>query len=613
MSRRSLALALLLAAGLAAGVFGAGQGGCGGRPSLTPIGSVQGRGDASSMQGRTVTVEGVVIADLQRGDGDAFDTDLGGFFVQEARGDGDPRTSDGLYVYGAAQDVSVGDLVRVTGRVTEYEGITQLSGRPQVVVCRGGAALPAAAPLTLPVAGDEELEALEGMLVTFPQELYVADHADFDRYGEVVLSAAVDGGRPYQPTSLYDPGDPRVARTLDLVARSRIVLDDGRTRQNPEPVRHPAGGTFTLADRFRAGDVLTGVTGVLDHAFGSYRVHPTQPATHVRANPPPQDPPEVGGSLRVASFNVLNYFDGFGSTCGPSGRAECRGADGRSELERQAAKLVAALAALDADVLGLVELENDRDQSALRDLVRRLNEATGGAYAYVDAGAPIGRDVIRVALVYRRTAVTPVGAPAVLDDRAFVDPQGTGSDRNRPALAQTFQDASGGRFTVVVNHLKSKGSSCGRGDDDPVQGDCNGTRAAAAKALLAWLATDPTGARDPDVLVIGDLNSYAREDPVAAFLAAGYVDLLREHEGEGAYTYLSDGMVGYLDHALASPSLAAQVTGAAAWHVNADEPDIIDYDTTFKGPAQEALYAPDPFRSSDHDPVLVGLALSRDR
>src|SRR5690606_27999462 len=154
---------------------------------------------------------------------------------------------------------------------------------------------------------------------------------------------------------------------------------------------------------------------------------------------------------------------------------------------------------------------------------------------------------------------TPVSDPAVLDDASFLDPAGTGADRNRAALAQTFADASGGRLPVDLAHLKRKGSECGAGDHDPVEGSPALTRLLVARALLEWLATDPTRSGDPDFLVVGDLNSYAAERPVAALRAGGFVDLLREHVGEGAYTYVFDGQLGYLDHALASASLAPQV------------------------------------------------------
>jgi predicted extracellular nuclease len=172
-----------------------------------------------------------------------------------------------------------------------------------------------------------------------------------------------------------------------------------------------------------------------------------------------------------------------------------------------------------------------------------------------------------------------------------------------------------------VNHLKSKGSDCNAVDDPDTgdgQGNCNLTRLAAAQALVDWLATDPTGSGDADALIIGDLNSYDKEDPIDAILAGAddtlatfddYTDLVYQYQGEFAYSYLFDGQLGYLDHALASPTMAAQVTGATVWHINADEPDILDYDMSFKQDPQDALFEPNAFRSSDHDPVIVGLDL----
>jgi predicted extracellular nuclease len=199
-------------------------------------------------------------------------------------------------------------------------------------------------------------------------------------------------------------------------------------------------------------------------------------------------------------------------------------------------------------------------------------------------------------------------------DPRFID------TKSRPALAQTFQEnATGARFTVVVNHLKSKGSDCNDvGDPDlgDGQGNCSQTRKAAAQAIVDWLATDPTGSGDPDFLIVGDLNSYAQEESISAIKAgpddlAGtaddYTNLVNQFVGTYAYSYVFDGQAGYLDHALSSASLTGQVTGVTEWHINADEPDVLDYDTSFKPPAQEALYEVNAFRTSDHDPILVGL------
>jgi predicted extracellular nuclease len=350
----------------------------------------------------------------------------------------------------------------------------------------------------------------------------------------------------------------------------------------------------------------------------NYRVRPVGAlGGHVEfeaANPRPASPEQVGGDIQVASFNVLNYFNSF-SGC----RAGCRGADNAMEFERQADKIVAALAEMDADVVGLIEIENDgyAPDSAIADLTNRLNEVAGeGTYAYVDADAgtgevdALGDDAIKVGMLYKPAVVELVGTTAALNSEEFVT-GGDSAPRNRPALAQTFEDEDRGRFTVVVNHLKSKGSECDEPDDGDGQANCNHVRTRAAQVLADWLATDPTGSDDTDVLIVGDLNSYAKEDPIDVLKEAGYKDLVRRFEGKDAYSYVFDGQWGYLDHALASPHLARQVTGTTTWHINADEPSVLDYNVDFKSDAQVAdLYAPTPYRSSDHDPVLVGLELA---
>lgn len=589
----------------------------------TLISAVQGSGLDSPEVGNTVVIEGVVVGDFQN-NGMPDNGDLNGFFVQEedADADGDPATSEGIFVYdpGSFIDVMNGDVVRVQGSVSEFFGMTQITVS-NVLLC-DGTATATPATVNLPVTSTDDLEAFEGMGVVFPQPLVIAEYFNFDRFGEIVL-AAPDGvtDRPFQPTAVFEPGSPEAAALADLNSRSRITLDDGRTSQNPDPALHPNGGIFDLTNTFRGGDIVQNAAGVLNYSFGLYRIQPTVGADYTPVNSRPAQPDNVGGSLQVATFNVLNYFttlDDSGPICGPTGDLGCRGADNAEEFVRQRTKIIAAISAIDADIVGLMEIENN--DAAIQDLVTGLNDTMGaGTYAYIDTGA-IGTDAIKVALIYKPASVTPVGSYAALDDPSFTDPNNLGSPKNRPALAQTFQDnSSGGVVTVVVNHLKSKGSSCGAGDDDPEQGNCNLTRTLAAQVLTDWLATDPTGSNDADFLIIGDLNAYDKEDPIDAFAAGAddtpgtaddFTDLVNQYVGEFAYTFVFSGQFGYLDYELASQPLGHQVTGATVWHINADEPDILDYDTSFKKDAQDALYEPNAYRSSDHDPVIIGLDLS---
>jgi predicted extracellular nuclease len=569
----------------------------------TSISAVQGSGAATPISGQIVTIEGVVVGDYQ-GAGQ-----FGGYYVQEedADHDGDPATSEGVFVFNTSASVSAGDVVRVTGRAGEFSGQTQLSNVTETAVCEPTGATVTAASMTLPVAAVSDWERVEGMLTSIAQQLTVTEVFTLGRFGEVDLSV---GGRLETPTNAVAPGAPALA-LQDLNNRSRIVLDDGNNQQNIDPTLYPQGG-LSASNTLRVGDTLPSLTGVLGFGFSEYRVQPVGPIAFTHANPRPPAPAPVGGEVRAAAFNVLNYFNGDGAG---GGFPTERGANTPAEFARQRDKIIAAITTLDADVVGLMELENDdtdAELGAIEDLVAGLNAATApGTYAFIDTGV-VGTDAIRVGILYQPATVTPVGAHAVIDstvDPRFID------TLNRPSIAQTFEaNADGARFTVVVNHLKSKGSDCNHvGDPDAGdgQGNCNLTRTAAAEAIVDWLATDPTGSGDADFLILGDLNAYAMEDPITAFRDAGYVDTIAEFVGDDGYSFVFDGMSGYLDHALASPSLAAQVAGVSEWHINADEPIVLDYNVEFKSPNHvTTLYAPDQFRSSDHDPVLVGLGLN---
>lgn len=564
----------------------------------TPIYEVQGSGSNSPYADVSgVVIEGVVVGDFQTSAG------LRGFFIQEedSDADGDTATSDGVFVYDGsspAVDLNVGDLVRVKAKVVEYYGLTEMTSVSDLLVCGTGVASPA--PVTLPVASMGQWEQYEGMLIHIPQTLYAVGNYYQGRYGEVDLAV---GGRLDNPTNVVAPGADAIALQAANDLR-RIQLEDGRTSPNPDPVPYIGeGGTL------RTGDSLPSITGVLHYSFGYYELHPTAELDFVRENARQAEPADVGGTLKVASFNVLNYFttlDNSGPICGPSVDMDCRGADNAFEFERQRAKIIAAIIAMDADVVGLMEMENHLTDAALQDLVNGINDAAGpGTYDYVNTG-PIGTDAIKVAFIFKPGAVSLVGDHAILDssvDPAFID------TRNRPALAQTFvQNASNETFTAVVNHLKSKGSACddlGDPDTGDGQGNCNLTRTAAAQALVNWLAADPTGSGDSDFMIIGDLNSYALEDPITAFKTGGYTDLLQSFVGPDAYSYVYMGQTGYLDHALANGPLTFQVTGVTEWHINADEPPALDYNDY----NPDYLYDPGQFRASDHDPVVVGLGL----
>ncbi|MEP6760237.1 MAG: ExeM/NucH family extracellular endonuclease [Sporichthyaceae bacterium] len=582
----------------------------------TKLSAVQGPGTASPVVGQVVTVQAVVTA-VRSG--------LTGFFLQEEVADQDdsPATSEGVFVRTATPPagLTAGDVVQVTGGVREFASTTgagssqtQISDRVSVLSCGHVTDFPPAGVLEFPVAQFTDFEHFEGMRVTMPQPLVISEYFNYGRFNETVVGLPPNGRSRFDsPTAVQEPDTTATTLLLADYANRRITLDDGRSSQNPSPPYFPGmvETPFTLTNTFRGGDTLKDVTGVMEHTFGLYRIHPTVDATYTSANPRPLDPPAVGGDTKIASFNVLNYFLSLNAgtfNCGPARNQECRGANNENERQRQRAKIIAAMAKINADVFGLMEMENTPSVEPGADLAAGLNDATApGTYSYIDTGV-IGTDAIRVGLLYKTAKMTPVGPFKVLNtsvDPRFID------TRNRPTLAQTFQRAgSGERITIAVNHLKSKGSACpGDPDTGDGAGNCNITRTNAAKALSDWLATDPAHSGDPDRLIIGDLNSYDHEDPIDALVAGGYTDLVKKYGGEYAYSYVFDGQVGYLDHGLSSPTLVPQVTGAGDWHINADEPTILDYDTSFKADSEDALYEPKAYRASDHDPVIVGMEL----
>ncbi|WPG38269.1 ExeM/NucH family extracellular endonuclease [Variovorax sp. EBFNA2] len=589
---------------------------------LTSISSVQGTGHTSPLATQAVTVRGVVVGDFQNTGTDTVK--LNGFFVQQIDPDADPLTSEGIFVYAPdnATRVAAGDFVQVSGVVTEFgqtagvnakpDSLTQIAGTAQapviLSVCASGLAVNPT-QITLPVADDSTLERYEGMLVEIAQPLAVTEMFELGRYGQMVLAL---NGRQFNATN----GNATATHAQNLLAR--IVLDDGASRQNPNPIPYlSAAGTDGTR---RMGDTTQKVTGILSHNFAAYRIQPTVTPVFAQANARPVTAPVVGGALKVASFNVLNYFTTFvngetasgqtGQGCsfgtGPASAANCRGASNLVEFQRQQAKIVAAIAGLDADVVGLMEIQNT--DVATNDLLAALNAKVGaGTYAAVHSGV-FGTDAIKVDILYKPAKVRRVGNAVLPTGTDLADYTAASG---RPPLAQRFSavDNNGG-FWFVVNHFKSKGSCPSTGDIDLGQGCFNLARTQQAKALNSFVAKlKLMGTPEADVVMMGDFNSYLLEDPTKELEGAGNESLLKRMPAGDRYTYVFGGETGALDHAYASASLGAQVSGVGVWHINADEPTALDYNTDF---TTDDRYAPTPFRASDHDPVLVGLTLTAD-
>jgi len=571
---------------------------CGDEADL--ISAIQGNGSDSAVIGSVKVIEGSVTSAVPS---------LKGYFVQEEAQDTDAdlMSSEAIFVYfnDIANFPIVGDKVRINGTIKENYGRTQLTATTDFVDCGVGEAIQATM-VSLPVSTTNYWESIEGMLVSFSDTLKVSDTYNLARFGQLTLS----NGRLMLPTNIYNAGSEQAINLADENSRNRITLDDMNNAQNPDNVPFPAPG-LSYQNTLRLGDSVSNLTGVIDYSYSTYRILPTDTPQFSATNARTSQPDLAGnGSLKVASFNVLNYFNGDGAG---QGFPTARGADTLEEFNRQSSKIVSALVDINADIVGLMELENDgfASDSAIADLVSQLNISLGeGTYNYVSIDqAGIGGDAITVGLIYKPANVALVGDAVTSNQSPF-------DYGNRQPLVQTFKEiATNEELTIAVNHFKSKGS-CGsasgnNADQGDGQGCWNELRTQAGSALAAWLNTNPTGSVDSDFLIIGDLNAYGKEDPINAITDSNYHNLVADHMGNAGYSYSFGGEIGYLDHALASNDLARQVVDTTVWHINADEPRIFDYNTEFKSPEQLSNYfAESAYRASDHDPVIVSLNLS---
>lgn len=591
---------------------------------ITPISAIQGTDGFSRWAGAQVSVEGIVTGSFQ-----GASPALGGFFVQEesADEDGNPATSEAIWVSDrtspASLPVVLGDRVRVTGTVSESGSQTQLLSVTAIEKLNT-TELPTATPLSLPLTTPIDLERVESMRVTFPQTLTVTNNSgsgggandNFARFGELTLSS---NGALRVPTEIIDPNDHPASGTtttgrtnvaavlaMERLAPLRCIpLDDGSTAFLPVPLPHlSAEGTR------RCGDQLTGLNAVLAYSNETYRLQPSEPLPWTASNPRPRQPPTVGGRLRVASMNVLNYFITFGGSTD-------RGATNANEFARQKAKVIAALSGLDAEVVGLMEIQNSA--AAVQDLLTGLNAAVEDDYALVPdppggyPAAGTGADYVRCVLLYRPSRLALRGDCWMDTNSVWFLPKAV-PDPLRFPLAQIFEEKdSGERFGVCVNHWKSKSSGDASGlnlDQNDGQAAFNELRKQQAARLHTWLQGMIASTGEPDMLIIGDLNSYGEEDPLDTLRAVGWQDQGQRFHGYDDYSYRLGGQRGRLDHAFANAAMATQITGQDPWHINSDEPSFLDYNMELKSPEILAMNQGTPFRSSDHDPVLIGIRLT---
>lgn len=583
---------------------------------VTPISVIQGSGSASPLAGRKVVVSGIVTAVF------AGKEKLDGFFIHQITPDEDENTSEGIFIYDPARTFlgKPGDQVQVIGEVAELKSarssLTQIKNVSSILIMSENNKLPAPVTVTLPNDSWERYEGMRVRVKAAEGNLFVTEMYLLGRFGQLTLCStgpenqAGTDGRLDQFTQFNAPDTGAYKAYLAQVDKRKIVLDDGSGVRNPAYLPFGREGKpFDMYHAVRGGDQAKEVIGIVDDRFDAIRIQPTETVwfkpTTKRLYTPPRIPRK--STLKVAAFNVLNYFNGDGQG---GGFPTERGATTPEELKRQQDKTVSVILTSGADVISLMEIENDGfgEYSAIQTLTRALNLASGNKRSFVACEVENrGTDAITSAIVYDSKKVMAVGQTVSMPDG-----YGTASfdSAKRKPIIQTFRELkSEQEFTLVAVHFKSKGvQSFGPGNEDKGdgQGRNNEVRVQQAQDLKNWLETRPTGTEDPDYLLIGDFNAYAQEDPILYLDAYGYKNLFPL----SSYSYVYDGQWGSLDHALASPGMMSQVTRAVKWHINSEEALILDYNTEFKTPEQvQSYYDTSVFRSSDHDPLIIGLKL----
>ena len=291
-------------------------------------------------------------------------------------------------------------------------------------------------------------------------------------------------------------------------------------------------------------------------------------------------------NLLICYMNLEYYLvDNFGTGYGP---------DSSTDHQKQRTKTSQALAKINADIYALVEIQTG--QGALAELAADLTKNTGRNFTYINDGSVTDGSFTKSGYIYCTDKVTPYGN--IQHNDTYVE--------NRKKVQGFTEKATGERFILSVNHFKAKsgnGSGANKDQGDG-QGSYNAARVKEAQSILSNYSSYTSTFSDEDFLIVGDLNAYGKEDPITTLTDWGMIDLHRTFHADSSYSYVYQGTLGYLDHALCNSTLYPQVTGMTPYHINAPEKDTYTYD----GSSNDGTM----FRCSDHDPILIGLRLGKD-
>jgi predicted extracellular nuclease len=534
------------------------------------IPQIQGSSSTTSYSAVKVKTSGIVTAKFI-GTGK-----INGYFLQDPVGDGNPLTSDAIFVSTTTDNITIGDKIEITATVSESSSRTQLGTITNQLIISSNNQLPITSVQYNADAWN--WEQYEGMLLQFNQPLYVTSNYNLQQYGQLSLNPT----RVYNPTNQFLPGSAEYTSLVAKNKKAKILLDDGITTANYTPI------TFADANGTRrTGERLSNLRAVVDQSGAAYVIYPAEKPSFY-GNPRPTAPTELGNyNLKVCTFNLEYYLaDSYG---------QGYGANDAAEAAKQHTKIMAALLAIDADIFGLVEIQ--QGQQALINIVNALNTATvAGRFAYINDGGAASGTYTKVGYVYRTDKVKPY-----LNLKNNDNP----SPYNRKKAQAFTMISNNERFVFAVNHFKAKSGCASASGNDIDQKDgqsCyNATRVLEATSTNTFLNFNKTYYGDEDVLIMGDLNAYGKEDPIQTLIQAKYTDMHRYFHADSAYSYVYNDEAGYLDHALASDSMRRKITGVSVFHINSDEPTMFEYSGN--------AYQPNMYRCSDHDPVVVGLSL----
>ncbi|HAS8487760.1 TPA: ExeM/NucH family extracellular endonuclease [Vibrio vulnificus] len=633
-----------------------------------------------------------------------------GFYLYDDNADGNVKTSDGIFVKtsGAVSKDMIGQQICVRAKVNEDYGMTTLLPAGNIWEVKNSTPVEVTPVKLERIDSDDEtfrstLERLEAMPVVLVedmdaaegnQDMRVSRTFSFDysaKRNNMVIAYKRPNPQPNQDhVAGSDAAKAQTAQNKDY----RIVVESDEKPANGKIPYYPEFASDPHNNYIRINDSVVGMTGVLHYSYNEFRLIPTANVTKANFvhNTPRTSSPVIkesygddGFTIKVATQNVLNYFNSpYGGHDNQFG--DNRGAESQQEFERQQAKIVEAIYGLDADIVGLMEVENNGfgDFSAIRELLEAINakyykenykdrfarESIHNRYVFVgfdkngdqvlDQFDTVGSDAITTGIIYRPSKVSVIAgkvipmpwqdAPMIVDadGKPVVDGKGelaeSGKNYQRNTVAATFRVLNTGKqLTVSVNHLKSKGSTCWddyvgtKAVDDDAQGSCENFRVASTYHLGQEMAKI-----GGDQIVLGDMNSYAHEDPMLvltsnptkkALKAADYIKVGNKWQfngeqgpvitqtfgfinavdyktpaGETSWSYSYNDEVGSLDHLLITSSLKSRLVDAVDWHINAPESTLFDYSNKYKGgDSNEAnpFYKDDAFRSSDHDSALV--------